>query len=66
MVKDGVEKRREERMELLVFCNKAVTASLLLGEPRASEESCDICKPSTKPTWDSVETQHFHSGRTFR
>lgn len=43
MVEDGVEKR----MKVLVFCNEAVTPSLL-GEPRASEESSDICKPSNK------------------
>lgn len=44
MFEDG----KEERIKLLVFCNKAVTPSLLLGEPRASEESSDIYEPSNK------------------
>lgn len=57
---------REERMKMLVFYSKAGTPSLVLGEARVSEESSDICKPSNKLTWDSVETQHFRSGRTFR
>lgn len=66
----GVEKRKEERTEAAGVLKLSHNTSTFFRESPEhlrkvltfENAAISLCQP----TWDSVENQHFHSGRTSR